>query len=73
MPLIRCIVMFLTGSASAIVAGPVPPIIESHLEPTGKTICFRGISVYDIADGLIKRETTYIDLGTLLVELGIRL
>jgi steroid delta-isomerase-like uncharacterized protein len=53
--------------------GPVPPIIESQLEPTGRTICFRGISVYDIADGLIQRETTYIDLGTLLVELGIRL
>lgn len=53
--------------------GTVPPITESQLEPTGRTICFRGISVYDIADGLIQRETTYIDLGTLLVELGIRL
>jgi len=51
--------------------GPVPPIIESQLEPTGKTIRFRGISVYDIADGLIQCETTYIDLGTLLVELGV--
>jgi len=53
--------------------GPVPPIIESQLEPTGKTICFRGISVYDITAGLIQRETTYIDLGTLLVELGVEL
>lgn len=51
--------------------GPVPPIIESQREPTGKTIRFRGISVYDIAAGLIQRETTYIDLGTLLVELGV--
>jgi steroid delta-isomerase-like uncharacterized protein len=53
--------------------GPMPPIIEPLPEPTGKTICFRGISVYDIAEGLIQRETTYIDLGTLLVELGIDL
>ena len=51
--------------------GPMPPIIEPQPEPTGKTIRFRGISVYDIADGLIQRETTYIDLGTLLVELGV--
>ena len=53
--------------------GPVPPIIEAQLEPTGKTIRFRGISVYDIADGLLQCETTYIDLGTLLVELGVEL
>ena len=53
--------------------GPMPPIIEPQPEPTGKTIRFRGISVYDIADGLIQRETTYIDLGTLLVELGVEL
>lgn len=51
--------------------GPMPPIIEPQPEPTGKTIRFRGISVYDVADGLIQRETTYIDLGTLLVELGV--
>jgi len=53
--------------------GPMPPIIETQLEPTGKTIRFRGISVYDIADRLIQRETTYIDLGTILVELGVEL
>ena len=53
--------------------GPMPPIIEPLPAPTGKTICFRGISVYDIADGLIQCETTYIDLGTLLVELGVNL
>jgi steroid delta-isomerase-like uncharacterized protein len=51
--------------------GPVPSFIASNPQPTGKTICFRGISVYDINAGLIQRETTYIDLGTLLVELGV--
>ena len=53
--------------------GPMPPIIETQLDPTDKTIRFRGISVYDIADSLIQRETTYIDLGTILVELGVEL
>ena len=52
-------------------AGPLPSFIASKPQPTGKTICFRGISVYDITAGLIQRETTYIDLGTLLVELGV--
>lgn len=52
-------------------AGPLPSFIASKPQPTGKTIRFRGISVYDITAGLIQRETTYIDLGTLLVELGV--
>lgn len=47
------------------------PIFEPALEPSGKTICFRGISVYDIAESLIRRETMYIDLATLWVELGV--
>ena len=52
--------------------GPLgPPIFEPALEPSGKTICFRGISVYDIAEGLIQHETMYIDLATLWVELGV--
>lgn len=51
--------------------GPVPPIFETQHKPTGKTIRFRGVSVYDVSDGLIQRETTYIDLGTLMVELGV--
>jgi len=48
-----------------------PPIFEPALEPSGKTICFRGISVYDVAEDLIQRETMYIDLATLWVELGV--
>jgi steroid delta-isomerase-like uncharacterized protein len=52
--------------------GPLgPPIFEPALEPSGKTICFRGISVYDIAENLIRKETMYIDLATLWVELGV--
>ena len=52
--------------------GPVEPpiIVEEKLEPTGRTIQLRGISVYDVADGLITRETLYIDYATLLVEFG---
>lgn len=53
-------------------AGPLgPPVFDSPLEPTGKTIRLRGISVYDIQTGLITRETMYIDLATLWVELGV--
>jgi len=48
-----------------------PPIFEERLEPTDRTIRFRGVSIYDIHDGLIQRETTYMDLATLMVELGV--
>lgn len=51
--------------------GPLgPPVFETRLEATGRTIGFRGVTVYDVDDGLIRRETTYMDLATLLVELG---
>ena len=52
--------------------GPLgPPVFVPVLEPSGKTICLRGISVYDVAEGLIQYETMYIDLATLWVELGV--
>ena len=55
-------------------SGPLgAQVFGSQMEPTGKTICFRGVSVYDVADGLIQRETLYLDLATLLVELGVNL
>jgi hypothetical protein len=41
------------------------------VEPTGKTIRLRGVSVYDIQDELISKETMYIDFATLWVELGV--
>ncbi|MCJ7624045.1 MAG: ester cyclase [Anaerolineaceae bacterium] len=47
------------------------PIMEPEQPPSGKNICFRGVSFYDIQDGSIQRETTYLDLATLMVELGI--
>ncbi len=48
-----------------------PPIFEPGLTPTGRTIRFRGVSIYDISQGFIQRETTYMDLATLMVELGV--
>lgn len=53
-------------------SGPLMPLIfEEPKPPTGKTVRFRGVSVYEIFDGKLGRETTYLDLGTLLVELGV--
>ncbi len=53
--------------------GPLgPPVFEEQLEPTGRTIQFRGATVYDVNEGLIQRETIYMDLATLIVELGAR-
>ncbi len=47
------------------------PVFDPPLEPTGKTIRLRGVSVFDIEGGLIQQETMYIDLATLWVELGV--
>jgi steroid delta-isomerase-like uncharacterized protein len=53
--------------------GPLgPPVFDPPLEPTGRTIRLRGISVYDLEDLLLRRETMYIDLATLWVELGVK-
>jgi hypothetical protein len=48
------------------------PVFDPPLEPTQRTIRLRGISVYDIGGALIQRETMYIDLATLWVELGVQ-
>ena len=50
-----------------------PPIFDEPVPPTGRTIMFRGVSIYDLTDDLIQRETTYFDLATVLVELGVQL
>lgn len=50
-----------------------PPIFDTPIAPTGRTIMFRGVSIYDIDDSLIQRETAYIDLATIMVELGVEL
>jgi steroid delta-isomerase-like uncharacterized protein len=47
------------------------PVFDPPQEPTGKTIRLRGISVYDIEGRRIQKETIYIDLATLFVELGV--
>ena len=53
--------------------GPLgPPVFEEQLAPTGRTIQFRGVTIYDVSGGLIQRETIYMDLATLFVELGAR-
>lgn len=48
-----------------------PPVFNPPLEASGRTIRFRGVSVYDVKDKLIINETTYMDLATLMVELGV--
>jgi steroid delta-isomerase-like uncharacterized protein len=55
-------------------SGPLaPPVFDGPAEALGKTVRLRGVSIYDVSEGLIQRETVYIDLATLLVELGVEL
>lgn len=49
------------------------PILNPTLAPTDRIVCFRGVSVYDIENGMMSRETTYLDLATVMVELGVTL
>ena len=48
-----------------------PPIFDPPVAPTSRTVMFRGVSIYDIEEGLIQRETSYMDLATIMVELGV--
>jgi len=50
-----------------------PPVFGQDMAPAGKTIRIRGVSVFDLHEGLIQRETLYLDLATLLVELEVTL
>ena len=50
-----------------------PPIFDPPVPPSSRTIMFRGVSIYDIREGLIRRETAYMDLATIMVELGVEL
>jgi steroid delta-isomerase-like uncharacterized protein len=60
----------LTGNHS----GPLEiAAFGKHVEPTGRTISLRGVSIFDVGEGLIQRETLYIDYATLWVELGVEL
>jgi steroid delta-isomerase-like uncharacterized protein len=49
-----------------------PPAFTPPAEPTGRTIRIRGASFYDVRGGKIQRETLYLDMATLMVELGYR-
>jgi len=57
-----------TGTHNGPLGGSV---FDPPLAPTGHTIRLRGVSVYDLQDELLLRETMYIDLATLWVELGV--
>jgi steroid delta-isomerase-like uncharacterized protein len=60
----------LTGTHS----GPLDATaFGRHVESTGRTISLRGVSIFDIDEGLIQHETLYIDFATLWVELGVEL
>jgi len=59
----------LTGTNKGTLA---PPLLRNRsADPTGHRFILRGISVLDISNGLIQRETIYLDNATWLVELGI--
>ncbi|HEY85213.1 MAG TPA: SnoaL-like domain-containing protein [Chloroflexi bacterium] len=49
------------------------PVFDPPAVATNRVIRFRGVTVYDVSKGLIQRETTYLDLATLVVELGVEL
>jgi steroid delta-isomerase-like uncharacterized protein len=57
-----------TGTHSQVLG---PPIFNPPVEATGRTVQLRGVSIYDVHNGAIDRETTYLDLATLMVELGV--
>lgn len=55
-------------------SGALPSgIFGKEIVATQKTIQFRGVTVYEIENGLILKETIYMDLATLWVELGVGL
>ena len=47
------------------------PIFQQTIPPSGRTVMFRGVSIYEIDAGLIQYETIYMDLATVMVELGV--
>lgn len=49
------------------------PVFDDPLQPRHRTVRFRGVSFLDIENGKIGKETIYLDLATLYVELGVDL
>ncbi len=55
-------------------SGPLESMFGTErIEPTGNTVRLRGVTFLDVRDGKITKETTYFDVATLLIELGIQL
>jgi steroid delta-isomerase-like uncharacterized protein len=46
------------------------PVFENSIPPTGKTIRFRGVTIYELDRGQIRSVQMYLDMATVLVELG---
>lgn len=46
--------------------------IEGLIKATGKTFSIRGISIWEIQNGKIKRNSDYYDAGGFLYQLGVR-
>jgi steroid delta-isomerase-like uncharacterized protein len=40
-------------------------------EPTGRPVAFRGVDVIPVADGLVRRKDTYLDLVAVQQQLGL--
>jgi hypothetical protein len=57
-----------TGTHDGVLGNPV---FDPPLESTRRTIRLRGITVFELEEFLLNRETMYIDLATLWVELGV--
>jgi len=52
-------------------AGPLDKIFGFAVPPSDRVVRFRGTSVYELNNDRLTRETMYMDLATLMVELGI--
>ncbi|MDH3715328.1 MAG: ester cyclase [Gammaproteobacteria bacterium] len=51
--------------------GPLDNIFGFNVPGCGRVVRFRGTSICEFRDGRITRETMYMDLATLMIELGI--
>ena len=48
-----------------------PPMSEKTISPSGERISYRGVSIYEVNNQQIQKETLYMDLATIWVELGV--
>lgn len=45
-------------------------LVEGTHRETGNAVSFRGVSIFEVADGKIQRETAYYDNGTFVEQTG---